>query len=253
MLALAFALVATAADSRADDLSDLAFQPHPGAQLPLATALTDDTGRSTALGRFFTGAPVVLVLEYLRCKSLCGVTLDTVIAALDALPLEPGRDFRLVAVSIDPRDGAPELAAAKAKYLSGYHHAAAGEGVHFLGGPEPAVRRIAEAVGFPYRRDSQLDQYIHPAGFVVAAPDGRISRYVLGVGVTAAELRAALDDARQERAIGPLTRILLFCHLEGAAVGRYAVPIEAAFAIANLLGVAGLIVTFAAIRRRRHG
>jgi hypothetical protein len=31
------------------------------------------------------------------------------------------------------------------------------------------------------------------------------------------------------------------------------VAIEAAFVIANLLGLAGLIAVFAAIRRRRHG
>src|SRR5206468_933214 len=101
VVAFAFAFFASAANLRADDLSDFAFQPHPGTQLPLAAALTDEAGQSVTLGQFFTGAPVVLVLEYLRCKSLCGVTLETVIAALDALPLDPGRDFRLIAISID--------------------------------------------------------------------------------------------------------------------------------------------------------
>jgi protein SCO1/2 len=50
-----------------DDLSELAFQPHPGAHLPLGLALVDEQGRTAPLGHFFTGKPVLLVLQYLRC------------------------------------------------------------------------------------------------------------------------------------------------------------------------------------------
>src|SRR4051794_40688008 len=76
--------------SAATPLADFAFQPHPGAELPLQTSLRDERGRTTPLASFFIGKPVVLVLEYLRCRTLCGVTLEHLIAALDALPLAAG-------------------------------------------------------------------------------------------------------------------------------------------------------------------
>ena len=242
---------AQAANNRA--LQDFAFRPHPGAALPLSAPLVDEQNRKVSLGQFFTGRPVVLVLDYLRCKTLCGLTLEGVIAGLDALPLDAERDFEMLAVSIDSRDGPAELAAAKAKYLAGYHHPGGSAGIHFLGGSAEAVRRIADSVGFPYRYDRDLDQYIHPAGFVVAAPDGTISRYLLGVGASSSELSAAIADARQGQAIGPLTRILLLCHIQGLPLGRWTVPILAAFTIANLGAMAGLVAIFAAIRRRRAG
>ena len=63
---------------------------------------------------------MVLVLEYLRCKTLCGLTLDNLVSGLDALPQQAGRDFQVVVISIDPRDTPADAAAAKAKYLDGY-------------------------------------------------------------------------------------------------------------------------------------
>ena len=37
------------ANISADDTASLAFQPHPGARLPLATKLVDESGRNVAL------------------------------------------------------------------------------------------------------------------------------------------------------------------------------------------------------------
>jgi protein SCO1/2 len=235
------------------NLSDFAFQPHPGARLPLDAGLIDEHGRAVPFRHFFAGKPVMLVLEYLRCKTLCGLTLANVVAGLDALPLDAGRDFQVVAISIDPRDSPADAAAAKLKYLAGYRHSGADDGWHFLTGREQALQEVAKAVGFTYRYDAELDQYLHPAGFVVAAPDGSISRYVLDLGMKPADLQAALADAAQARALDPLTRILLLCHFGGAPLGRYTVPIEAAFALANIAGIIALISVFVAIRRRRHG
>ena len=99
----------------AADFSSLAFRPHPGARLPFDLALYDEHGRRVALGQFFTGKPVILVLEYLHCRILCGVTFENLAASLDALPLDAGTDFQVVAVSVDPRDTAADAAMAKAK------------------------------------------------------------------------------------------------------------------------------------------
>jgi protein SCO1/2 len=235
----------------AGSLPDVAFRPHPGAALPLQTSLRDERGRKRPLAAFFTGKPVLLVLEYLRCRTLCGLTLQRLVAALDALPFDAGRDFRLVAISIDPRDTPEDAAAAREKYLAGYRHPAAERGVHFLTGPEAAVREIADAVGFPYKYDTALDQYIHPAGFVIATPDGRVSRYFFGLDQSPAELQAALEEAARGQTLDVLDRILLLCHAAGIPAGRYSAPILAAFATVNLAGTAVLIGVFLMIRRRR--
>ena len=72
--------------------------------------------------------------------------------------------------------------AAKAKYLAGYHHPGGDCRLAFSDrAAAGGAARSPTRSGFHYRYDAALDQYIHPAGFIVAAPDGTISRYMLGV------------------------------------------------------------------------
>jgi protein SCO1/2 len=241
--------LSSASPGRGNDL-DLAFRPHPGARLPLAAVLTDESGRAVPLHNFFNKTPVVLVLEYLRCTSLCGVTLRNLVETLDRLPLVPGRDYQVVAVSIDPRDKPADAAAARDKYAALLGRAGGAAGLHFLTGPQAAVRQIADTVGFRYRYDKLLDAYIHPAGFVVVSPDGAISRYIEGIAASGSELIAAFADAQQDKSVGPLTRILLFCHIQGAPLGKYTVPVLAAFMLADVAAGLAALAIFFAIRRR---
>ena len=243
-----------AVNSTTNEASDLTFVPHPGTQLPLATTLIDENGSTVTLGDYFSKSPAILVLEYLRCTSLCGLTLrNLVLDGLAGLPLQPGRDYQLLAISIDPRDQPADAAAARAKYAALLDRKGGETGMHFLLGSASAVRKIADAVGFPYRLDTLLDFYIHPAGFIVAAPDGVISSYFEGVAISPPALIAAFANAEEDKSHGPLTRLLLLCHAQGARLGRYTVPVLAAFTIANFAAAFTLIVVFTTIRRRRHG
>lgn len=238
----------------AGDLASLSFHPHPGARLPLTEKLVDEDAHAVELGAYFNRSPVILVLEYLRCSSLCGVTLRNLIGdTLKRLPLQPGRDYQLVAVSIDPRDKPSDAAESAAKYAALLDRDNGRAGVHFLTGEAAAVRRIADVIGFPYRYDSLLDAYIHPAGFVVAAPDGVVSRYVEGFSASPSELIAAFADAEQDKSQGPLTRLLVLCHIQGSPLGRWTGPVLAAFTVAEIGAGLAAIAIFVAVRRRRFG
>lgn len=237
----------------ATDLSGFAFQADPEAKLPLDAALTDESSQSVTLAHYFTGVPVVLVLEYLQCRTFCGLTLSGVLRALDTLPIDAGRDYQFVAVSIDQRDTPADNAAAKAKYLGLYHHPNAASGIHFLAGTGPEVRRIADSIGFRYRYDPQVDQYIHPAGFVLATPAGMINQHIFGVAPPATVLKSGIADAARQQRISPLTRFFLLCHVEGVPIGRFTVPVLAALMIADIAAGICVIVLFISLWRRQKG
>jgi protein SCO1/2 len=244
-----FAAAAPAQTIGDDDVAALSIHPHPGAKLPLATTFRDENGHPVALQAYFGKTPVILVLEYLRCTSLCGVTLHDIIAALDATSLVPGRDFQLVALSIDPRDKPADAQAALAKYAALIDKDGA-SGLHFLTGPAQAARDVADVVGFPYRYDGLLDAYVHPAGFVVATPGGVISRYLEGVATTPPELIKAFADAQENKTPGLIARIVLFCHIQGAPLGKLTVPVLATFMLADIAAGVAAIAVFTVVRRR---
>jgi protein SCO1/2 len=249
-LALSFALLAAPARGNGESLADLELEPHLGARLPLTAELTDETGRMVPLGSFFAGRPVLLVFEYLRCRTICGVALGALASATATMPMDGG-GYTVLAISIDPRDTPADAAAAKTKYLARYP-AATAVAWHFLTGAEPAVRPIADGVGFHYRYDPAADQYLHSAGIVIAAPEGAVRGYLGDLDITPATLAAALDAVNARRDLGPLGRLLLLCFGGNDVAGRYTPLIEASLVLFNIAGMLAACGLFLWVRRRPH-
>ena len=230
----------------------LQFQQHPGAQLPLDAPLRDESGAPVSLGAYFGRRPVVLVLEYLHCPNLCGLVLGGTVQAMLQAGLRPGRDLEFVAVSIDPRETPADAAAARTHYAERLGGANAGAvGWHFLTGAEPAVRRVAAAVGFPYRWDPQLRQFAHPAGIVVATPDGRISRYLLGLQPPPGTLGPAVAAAAHEQVAPPAYPLLLLCLGYDPQPGTVAAAVIQAVRVVAAAAAVLLLLLIVRLARRR--
>ena len=141
---IVFALVATDAASAlgqqqerapADSVvSQVGFDQKLGIRLPLDLRFRDDSGRELALGELFGKRPVILAPVYYRCPLLCSQVLNGLTRSLKPLSLEAGKDFDVVAFSINPEE-TPELAAQKkAAYLKRYDRPGTESGWHFLTG-----------------------------------------------------------------------------------------------------------------------
>lgn len=274
-LALALALVACAGGARATlpeagaalatRLPQAGLVAPSGAPLPLAARFTDDTGRVRPLAEVLSGnAPVLLALGYDRCPQLCGMVLQGALEAGHATGL-PAAGYRLLFVSIDPRDG-PADAAVRLRAERGYAATIAGNAptprIEALVGAPDDVAALASAVGYRYEPtpDAGDARYAHPAALFVLTPDGRLARRLGGVRYDAAELRAAIDDAAEGRlapsptssstSTGLGDRIALLCaHLDASTGHDGAV-------LAALRGVG--LATLAALgalawRTRRRG
>ena len=214
--ALILALLLSAAPARAAvdpaSFQALAFRQHPGAQLPLGVQIEDSAGRPVTLASVLGAKPAVVVLEYLRCKNLCSLVLRGAVQAIVKAGLQPGRDLNLVAISIDPRETPRDAAAAQVMYARLFPDpAAAAAGVRFFTGRPDQVREVAGAIGFPYRYDRQSGQFLHPAGFVVTTPTGKISRYVLGLSPDPALIKRAAVEAARDQVEPPAHPLLCLC------------------------------------------
>jgi protein SCO1/2 len=221
--------------------TDLGLEARPGAHLPLATSLQDEDGHTVSLGQFFAGKPLVIVFDYLRCQTICGLALANLAEAAAGLTVPP----RVIAVSIDPRDTPADANAARARYK-------APPDWHFLTGPADAVRPLADSAGFHYRYDAATDQYIHSVGYLIASADGTVSSYLTDLAVTPPQLQATLAGAAAGQVATPFRRLLLLCFGQGPAVGRYTAPIEITLVLLNLAAMLGAVAVFARRAWRRE-
>jgi protein SCO1/2 len=183
------------------------------AQVPLDTVLVDDRGVERTLREVIPAdRPVVLQLGYMRCPQLCSLVMNALVRGLQGLDWTVGKEFDVVSVSINP-DEKPDLAAAKkAGYVAEYGRGASGAGWHFMTGTEANVHRVADAVGFEYRRQPD-GEFSHAAAVFLITPDGRLSRVLYGVKYEPSTLRMALLEASEGRIGTTLDRIILWCHI----------------------------------------
>jgi protein SCO1 len=229
------------------------FDQNLDAALPLDLPLRDERGRTVKLGDYFGRRPVIVNLVYYECPMLCNEVLNSLLRSLNALAFDVGKEFAVVTVSIDPGE-TPALAARKKDaYLKRYGRAGADQGWHFLTGDEASIRRLAGAVGFHYVYDPQSDQYAHPAGIVVATPQGRIARYYFGISYPARDLRLGLIEAAAGKIGSPMDQILLMCFHYDPRTGRYNVAVMNVIRLLGCLTLASLgTFLFVMFRRDRR-
>lgn len=232
-------------------LSDFAYQQKPGSQLPSDAMFRDDTGRSVSLADLLDHRPAILALGYFHCANLCGVVRDDLLSAVTDSGLQPGRDYSLIVLSVDPTETPSDAAKAKLDDLARYPTAHSGS-LHYLTGNADSIQAVATGVGFRDRFDPQWKQFLHPAGIVFMTPDARVSSYLLGVGYRPGDIRLGITRAATGTVLQSALPILLLCFHYDAVTGRYTLAIVRLLEIAGGLTAITIGVTIAlALHRER--
>jgi protein SCO1 len=194
------------------ELSGIGIDEHLGSRLDLTTPLVDDAGKPAPLGSYFkSGKPVLLTVVYYGCESLCNFHLNGLTEAMRKISWTAGKEFELVAISMDDKEG-PELAGPKkANYLKSYGRPESAEGWHFLTGSKASIAKITSEIGFKFRWDEATKQFAHASAAVIVTPDGVISRYLHGIDPHPQTLRLALLEAGGGKIGSFVDQLILYC------------------------------------------
>jgi protein SCO1 len=212
---------------------------HRGERIDTGLRFTDHEGRVVTLSEFFDGErPIALTLNYYRCRVVCSIQLEGLADALAQLDWQAGKDFRLLTVSIDPRETPVDAASKRGKVLD---LVGKGDDVDwtFLTGDELNIRTLAGQVGIGYAYDAEQDQYAHPGVVVFITPDGRVSRYVYGLTYDPLDVKLGLYEAADGKLGGPVEQLYLSCFSYDATIGQYG---PFAMGIMRLGGVATTLI-----------
>jgi protein SCO1/2 len=199
-------------------------------QLPLDATFVDETGKTVKLGQYFDGKrPVLLTLVYYKCPILCSEELKGLTGALEMVSYQPGKDFQIVAISIDPTETPAIAASKKREYVTYYGHPQSAPGWHFLTGQQPAIDAVAKATGFGYvpmpGPDGKKDQFAHVSAIQIVTPEGRIAQYYLGVEYSPQDLRLGLIEASHHKIGTPVDTILTYCYRYDPTIHRHSLLI----------------------------
>jgi protein SCO1 len=243
---------ATAQGALGGLVSQIGFDQKLGEPLPLDLVFRDEAGRELRLAELFGRRPVILAPVYYRCPLLCNQLLNGLTRSLKPVALDAGKDFDVVAFSINPEE-TPELAGPKqTAYLEQYDRPGSERGWHFLTGNEASITGLTGAIGFRYTFNPVTRLYAHAAGVVIVTPDGHIGRYFYGIDFPPKELESELEQAKAGRIGTPIGRLLLLCYDYDAATGKYTLSI---LRLIRILGTATAVALagFMFVMFRREG
>jgi protein SCO1/2 len=237
---------------RPDLLKDVGVDQKLNQSVPLNLTFRDEHGKTVELAEYFGQKPVILSLVYYNCPMLCTQVLNGLESSLKLIPMNIGKQFDVVTVSIDPTER-PILAEAKqALYTGLYGRPNAAQGWHFLTGDEQQIRQLANAVGFRYAYDPDSKQFAHASAIMVLTPEGKISRYFYGIQFPSRDLRLGLVEASEGKIGTPIDQVLLFCYHYDPSTGKYGLLISRlirAAGVLTVLAIGGLILV---LYRKEH-
>lgn len=180
--------------------------------------------------------PTVLALVYYRCPGICSPFTEAVAEVISRSDLVLGKDFQVINVSFDPREG-PELARTN---RNNYHYLIRKEfdpnGWQFFVADSANISRLTEAVGFRYKRTGF--DYLHTAAMIFISEEGKITRYLHGTYFLPIDLKMAVIETSQGRSGPSLSRVLAYCYSFDPAGQSY---------VLNVTKIAGTLILFFAL------
>lgn len=254
VLIIAFVLLMPASLGGEASLADVRFEQRLGVSLPLSAKFIDADGNPRELRDVVGRKPTVLFFGYARCPQLCQIVADGTVEALRRLRWSVGREFAVVAISIDSTETVADARARRQQAVRSYGRGESVHGWNYFVGAESDIRAVAIAAGFHYAFDAASRQYAHPSGFIVVTPAGVVSRYFLGVDFRESEIASSLARAREGKTGESVFDLTLRCFRGDGAGGRYGRIIWGVLASGVALTVVGLSVGIGwMLRQERRG
>jgi protein SCO1 len=217
-LVVIFVLFAIASAHAQYNLDDPKFKgkidlkPELGTVIPSEIPVVNAKGDTVTLGSVLgNDLPVIFVLHYSDCPMLCGLVLNGISEATQNVGLVAGKQYRIVAVSIDPLE-TPQRSRGSEKRFNGELPKGSLPGAwRFLTAPQASIDSLTNSLGFVYFYDKKNKQYAHPAAIFLLTPEHKLSRVLYGIQFNPRDVKLGLLEAGREVIGDPVDKLILYC------------------------------------------
>lgn len=224
-----------------------ALEEQLGKYISLDLQFTNEYGEKVKL-RDIIKKPTILTLVFYECKGICTPLLTELAENINKLDLKLGEDYQILTVSFDPTE-TPALASGKKKnYIKLLNNKPDEKAWQFLVGDSVNIYSLTNSVGFYFFKEE--DQFVHPGALIFISPDGKITRYLLGIDYLPFNIKMALIEAGEGR-VGPtIAKLIKFCYAYDPEGRTYALNITRIIGVVTLLAV-GIFILFLVVKPKK--
>jgi len=224
-----------------------------GAMVPMDLKFIDSDGTTKTFKELTEGKPTLLTLNYYRCSGLCSPQLNKLADMVGRLQLSENTDYKVLTVGFNESE-TPELAAAKRKnVLHSINRNYVQDAWHFVIGENNSSGILAKRVGFSFKKQvsktGKVD-YMHAAALIVISPKGKVIRYLNGINQLTADVKMAINEAKEEKTEPTRTKEVPYCFSQQQKVEKNFYLGEKISAVVMLILLLGLFLYLLKIGRK---
>ena len=232
---------------------EVGLNEHLGDTVPGDLRFVSETGDTVALGDLID-RPTIVTLVYYTCPSICRPLLTEVagmLAKLEAVDMQPNRDYRVVTISFDQFDSPAGSTRLKDEYYRQLPGSFPRDAWTFLTADSVTIARFTQAVGFGFKRNDNDPDFAHPTSLIVLSPAGKITRYLVGAEYLPLDIKLALIEAREGRVGATIVKFYKFCFSYDPSGEKFVLNVTRVVGLSTLVGIAAIVVFVTASGRRR--
>jgi len=205
------------------ELQGIKLEDKLGTQVSKDLLFTDETGKVIPIGSLMSGdKPILFAMVYYTCPGLCNFHLNGLISAFKGMEMTAGKEFRVIAVSMNHRETSDIAAKKKQNYLKEYGRHEANDW-HFLVGDEPTVKKLADQIGFHFTYNEESEQYAHASVTYLLTPNGVIARTISGIEFHPQTLKLGLIEASEGKIGTFADQVMMFCFQFDPTLNKYTI------------------------------
>ncbi|MBW1897835.1 MAG: SCO family protein [Deltaproteobacteria bacterium] len=194
---------------RAEMEKQIGVDERLGQKINLDIMFRDEHQSYLKLKDFIT-KPTIILPVYFSCPQACSMMLASLSQAVNDVPLVPGEDYQILALSFDAED-TPEVARqAKENYFKLITKKFPRGKWRFATGRQKEIDSMMNALGYRLKKTGPR-MFIHPNVLIVIAPGGQIIRYLYGMRFLPFDIGMALTEAAKGTPHMSVRRILSYC------------------------------------------
>jgi len=239
-------LFGTAQEKGPEPEVEVGIVEHLGDTIPLNTWFLDENNDTVSL-KDLVDKPTIFSFVYFDCPGICSPLMSGIEEVVDRVDMKLGKDYEVVTISFNTKD-TPIKAREKKRNFSSKFKNDDQKNWHFLTGNQENIDAITQAVGFKYM--PQGVDFAHPGALIMVSPEGKITRYLLGITFNQFDVKLAIIEAQEGIERPTINRILKYCFSYDPASKGYRVQVTRIVATIMLI-IAIPFLIFLIVRNRR--
>ncbi len=248
ILSLFFSNILIAQDDEEIEIG-IEHDKYLGEYIPLDLTFTNYDGKEYQL-KDIIDKPTVLALVYYRCPGLCSPLMNNLGVVMDQAKITPGEDYQALSISFDATEDYKLAKDKRQNYLNAMETDIPDDAWRFMAGTQENIDKLTDAVGFRYIRDADSVNWVHSGALIVIAPDGKITRYLLGTSYLPFDFKMAVVEASKGVATPPVNKLLEYCFSYDPEGKKYVFNVNKVFGTL-IFGAAGIFFAVLVIKGRK--